>query len=187
MKRILSVAVALVMVLALSVCVFAAETGTYSVTVTEADNWWHETFFSEFLDFNKVAEYDTLTIAVDGVNLVLGYNGAGGGWVQGEATPDVVTLNIADCIFDENSKVALSTAAGDYTLTWTLSKAGEEVTTSEPEDTAAAAAETADAAEADAPADTAAADTAPAPSTGIALAVVPAIIALGAAAISKKR
>ncbi len=179
MKKILAIAIALVMAMALSVTAFAAETGTYTTTITSADEWWHEVMFSEFLDFDKVAEYDTLTIAVDGVNLVFGYNSADGSWAQTDPAPSPITLNVADCKFDEYAKVAVCAAAGDYTITWTLSKADEAVE-APADDTAAEA--PAD----DTPAETPAETPADAPATGLALAVIPAVVAMAAAVVSKK-
>lgn len=69
----------------------------------------------------------------------------------------------------------------------TVSKEGEDAATTAPADTTPADTTPADTTPADTtPTDTASDDTTPAPSTGLALAVVPAIIALGAVAVSKK-
>lgn len=190
MKKILAIALTLVMVMALTISAFAAETGTVTITVTEADNWWHEVHFNELFDLSLVEGYDTLTITVEGVNLVPGYNGADGGWVQPDAVNGTITIDLAGASLDENAKVALSTGSGDYELTWTLSNAGESVDTpavdetetdAEPETPVNDAAETPADNTAETPAEPAA------PATGLALAVVPAVMALAAAQVTKRR
>lgn len=175
MKKVISIIAAIMLIAALSVNIFAAETGTLNVTVTEADNWWHVVKFSEMFDFAAAEGYDTLTITVEGVNLIPGYNSPNG-WVQPEEPANgTATIDLANCILDENGKIALSAATGDYVLTWTLSKAGEEVE---------APAE-AESSESSAPA----ADTngEASPETGITLAVLPAVAAIAAVLVSKKR
>lgn len=183
MKKVISIIAAIMLIAALSVNVFAAETGTLNVTVTEADNWWHEVKFSEMFDFAAAEGYDTLTITVEGVNLIPGYNSPDG-WVQPEEPANgTATIDLANCILDENGKIALSAAAGDYVLTWTLSKAGEEIAApAEPEADAAPKAESS---ENSAPA----ADTneESSPETGITLAALPAVAAIAAVLVSKKR
>ncbi len=183
MKKIISIVAAVMLIAALSVNVFAAETGTLNVTVTEADNWWHEVKFSEMFDFATAEGYDTLTVTVEGVNLIPGYNSPNG-WVQPEEPANgTATIDLANCILDENGKIALSAAAGDYVLTWTLSKAGEEVEApAEPEADAAPESESS---ESTAP--VAEADETASPETGLSLAVLPTVAAIAAVLVSKKR
>lgn len=189
MKKIISIVAAVMLIAALSVNVFAAETGTLNVTVTEADNWWHEVKFSEMFDFATAEGYDTLTVTVEGVNLIPAYNSPDG-WVQAEEPVNgTATIDLANCILDENGKVALSVAAGEYVLTWTLSKAGEEVEApaAEPEADAAPEAESTESSETESTAPAAEADEAASPETGLTLAVLPAVAAIAAVIVSKKR
>lgn len=182
MKRILSVAVALVMVLALGVCAFADDPLTL-------DNFGTSGWDSE---------YDAATKTIT-------FSGAwtGRGWWIGTDAPmtgyEAITIEFEGgaaaagqvvCEYTDGSESDVTTfAAGDASVTAVIkpdspcSQIYVQIG-GDPQPLVLKAVSMA-AKGTSAPAETT--DAADSPDTGIALAVIPAIIAIGAAAVSKKR
>lgn len=228
MKKIISIVTAIMMVMALSVCVFAdVDVSGMDVAFewTEgkaAHDWWtaKDVFSAEdFAKFIEAINTEGAVIEVAGNNTTSGgtMTNFGSDFNAGYMTQMAGDGNYPMGEFDFYLSIADAQAAGKAPETFdnaifqfNVYQSQDDVTVTkvviyvpagaaaESADAAEAPADTADAAEA--PADTAdtAADTADAaeapaattetaPATGIALAVIPAIIALGAVAVSKKR
>ena len=198
MKKLFALAIALVMVFALSVSVFAANSG--STTMSDPDgSWWVQTAFAELTGEDiaaHIADGDTtVTISSpDGGLFLIAYNNDAGVWgypteadLGGAVGTGTYTLELSEIREGEDFFVILRNGSGSYTIEWAFSGAAAEP---EPEPAVDVEPEPeAPAAEPEAPAAEPAPAPAPAPSapaTGLALAVVPAVMALAAVAVSKK-
>lgn len=166
MKKILAIITALTMAAVMTLAVFAADSGSF--TMTADGSWWLQKEFTE-LTGESIEGHQSITFtASEGANLVIAVTDSDENWTQTESsTTHTVDLSGVNSLF-----VILSNGDnGDYEIEWAFvdDAAAEE---------APAATET----EAEAPA---AAESSP--NTGIAFAVIPAIAALAALAVSKKR
>ncbi len=190
MKKIISVLVAVALVAVMSLSIFAAETGTMTVTVPAGSEWWYEVKFTDIFDFSLAEGCDTLTITVEGANFTAGYKAASGEWVQPDASSEPIVIDLANCELNADAKACLSPGAtGDYVLTWTLSKADEsaeapaENTEAPAENTEAPAENT------EAPAENTEtpAETSEPAKTGVVLALLPMAVAAAAVVVSKRK
>lgn len=179
MRKIIAVVVALTMIMALSISVFADNSGTYEASATEDNMWWHETKFFELFDLSELEGATTLTIE-SSVEFTVGYNGENEQWIQPDTGTTAIVIDLTTAVINDAAKVCVRPGnTSPFTITWTIAGGASAPA----EDNAPAADNT--------PAE----DTTPAPSTsentapktGLALAVVPAVMALAAAAVTKKR
>ncbi len=192
MKKIISVLVAVALVAVMSLSIFAAETGTMTVTVPAGSEWWYEVKFTDIFDFSLAEGCDTLTITVEGANFTAGYKAASGEWVQPDASSEPIVIDLANCELNADAKACLSPGAtGDYVLTWTLSKADESADASDADTTTPAEDTTAPAEDTTAPAEDttapAADETSEPAKTGIVLALLPMAVAAAAVVVSKRK
>ena len=231
MKKILSIAVALMMVMALSICVFADDEVVYEYTVPGPvdtnGSWWDTSSGLTSSDADFVAAIQTEgtmlriecdAVAVDGAEghgFQYGFQCTSGNWTmatihsnfangEGVCGADEIVVNgdRAYIYVDAPAFYALAKetieGAGDSIDSWQWISGqctGKNYSIAVVKHAAAEApAETeAPAAETEAPAETTAETEEPAstpapeaPKTGLALAVVPAVMALAAVAVSKK-
>lgn len=180
MKKLLAILTALTMAAVLTMAVFAADSGSF--TMTADGSWWLQKDFTE-LTGESIEGHQSITFtAPTGANLVIAVTDSDGNWTQTEgATTHTVDLSGVDTLF-----VILSNGdTADYEIEWAFvddAAAEEAPAADETEAPAAAEAET-ETTETPAPAT----ETDTSPNTGIVFAVVPAIAALAALAVSKKR
>lgn len=203
MKKLLALVIALMMVMALSVTVFADTTVYVHEFVDPVDTdggWWsNPADFSNDADFVAALQTEGAVLVIvadaDAANgFQFGFQAQGGSWSSGlihsnfangegvigadvAVEGDRATITVDAPAFYAAS-VAAITAAGDSLDTWQWvngQNTGKAYSVSVVVPDAPATNE--------APATT---DTPAAPSTGLALAVVPAVMALAAVAVSKK-
>ena len=183
MKKLLAILTALTMAAVLTMAVFAADSGSF--TMTADGSWWLQKDFTE-LTGESIEGHQSITFtASTGANLVIAVTDSDGNWTQTEAAlTHTIDLSGVSAVF-----VILSNGdTADYEIEWAFvddaaaeAPAADETETEAPDET-----------EAEAPAATET-ETAPAataetsPNTGIAFAVVPAIAALAALGITKKK
>ena len=215
MKKILAIAVAVVMAMALSISVFADDVlFSHDFTDAHADGWWEDTSVNGFgsdADFIAALKTEGAVLRVYG-----DLSGGGQWGFQSTVSWKNVLVKTVDDPSDADNQVIYVPAEGDYLevdaatviagcdaigcdlsgYNW-INGSGAGDTTKIEVVIPAAAEEPAADETAEAPADDAAAEEAPAadeapaaeaaaPSTGIALAVIPAVIAMAAVAVSKK-
>ena len=223
MKKIFAIVVALTMVMALSVSVFAVEgSDEFKLTVGESETWVNKLSDAVTISGTGVYTFTISGLSFDGANMTVLYlkdaagadADANGGSYDGPSTLTGATI-YTKSIKINGEQVALSegyptgtTDAGIYDICWfniwgnsyfeayngTVNDIEVVIeVVNEGEEPSAPAAEEAPAANR-APAETTtssneeapAASTSTAPKTGIALAVVPAVMALAAVAVTKK-
>lgn len=182
MKKILAILTALTMAAVMTVAVFAADSGSF--TMTADGSWWLQKDFTELTGVSIEGHQSITFTAPTGANLVIAVTDSDGNWTQTEgATTHTVELSGVSAVF-----VILSNGdTADYEIEWAfVDDAAAEAPAA---DNTVVAAEPA---EAEAPAATET-ETAPAattensPKTGVAFAVIPAITALAALGITKKK
>ena len=183
MKKLLAILTALTMAAVLTMAVFAADSGSF--TMTADGSWWLQKDFTE-LTGESIEGHQSITFtAPTGANLVIAVTDSDGNWTQTEAAlTHTIDLSGVDTLF-----VILSNGdTADYEIEWAFvdDAAAEEAPAADETETEAAA-ET----EAEAPATETvaapAATTETSPKTGIALAVIPAIAALAAMTVTKRK
>ena len=168
---------AALIVMALSVSAFAANSGTFTVEITT--DWWQQANFAD-LTGESIEGHETLTIScTDGGNLIMCYNDASGEWVQLDVPENKYEIDLSLIGEDKEVFVVFSNESGNtYTVEWSFGDAAGANT--EPE--------TADGSETAAAAGTSSTANENAnPDTGLAIAVIPAVISLAAVVVSKKR
>ena len=178
MKKILAVIVAVMMAMTLVMSVSAEE---YAGEVPAGSEWWYEVMIHDIIPLENLEGHSTITFGCD-CNFAAGYN-EGDTWIQRtELTTDPITIDLSTATINNDSKIMLQKgSAGAFTITYTFDgaeAAAPAETPAETEAEAPAAEET--------PAETPAETETKAPATGLALAVVPAVMALAAVAVSKK-
>lgn len=177
MKKLLAILTALTMAAVLTMAVFAADSGSF--TMTADGSWWLQKDFTE-LTGESIEGHQSITFtAPTGANLVIAVTDSDGNWTQTEgATTHTVDLSGVDTLF-----VILSNGdTADYEIEWAfVDDAAAEAPAADNTVVVAEPAET----ETEAPAATET-ETA-APETGIALAVIPAIAALAAMTVTKRK
>lgn len=183
MKKLLAILTALTMAAAMTVAVFAADSGSF--TMTADGSWWLQKDFTE-LTGESIEGHQSITFTASaGANLIIAVTDSDGNWTQNEgSTTYTIDLNGISNVF-----VILSNGdTADYEIEWAFvdDAAAEEAPAADETETEAAA-ET----EAEAPATETvaapAATTETSPKTGIALAVIPAIAALAAMTVTKRK
>ena len=211
MKKILAIAVAVVMAMALSISVFADTIFEYEFKdpVDTAGSWWsNPADFTNNADFIAALQTEgavlKITFDAAATGYQFGLQAQNGGYASGlihsnfangegcigamdtVTEGDKTTITVDAPAFYAAAKAAIE--AGGSTLdTWQWVN-GQETGKcySVVVETAAEAPAADETAEAPAADEAPAANDAAAPSTGIALAVIPAVIAMAAAAVSKK-
>ena len=177
MKKLLAILTALTMAAVMTLVVFAADSGSF--TMTADGSWWLQKDFTE-LTGESIEGHQSITFtAPTGANLVIAVTDSDGNWTQSEAAlTHTIDLSGVSAVF-----VILSNGdTADYEIEWAfVDDAAAEAPAADETETEAEPAET----ETEAPAATET-ETA-APETGIGLAVVPAIAALAALGITKKK
>ncbi len=212
MKKIFAVVVAIAMVMALSVPAFAIE-GSQDLVLVTQDNVSWQTHVSDKVTVNGAGEYTfTLSgLSFDGAAMTVLYikdanavevESAGGTYdgTNGLTGATILTkslkINGEEVALTDGYVTGVNESSGLIDICWYniwassfMDAPSGTVTDIEVvvEVVDAAEAAEAPAAEEAPAADAAPADTAAAPETGIALAVVPAVVALAAAVISKRR
>lgn len=185
MKKLLAILTAITMAAAMTVAVFAADSGSF--TMTADGSWWLQKDFTE-LTGESIEGHQSITFtAPTGANLVIAVTDSDGNWTQSEAAlTHTIDLSGVSAVF-----VILSNGdTADYEIEWAFvddaaaeeAPAADETETETPAETEA---ETPAATETETAPATAAAETSP--NTGIALAVAPAIAALAAMTVTKRK
>ncbi len=178
MKKILAVIVAVMMAMTLVMSVSADE---YAGEVPAGSEWWYEVMIKDIIPLENLEGHSSITFGCD-CNFAAGYN-EGDTWIQRtDLSTEPITIDLTTATINDDSKIMLQKgSAGAFTITYTLDDGAAAPAEETP---AEAPAET----EAEAPAaeETPAETETKAPATGLALAVVPAVVALAAVAVSKK-
>lgn len=185
MKKALSIILALILCAALPVSIFAEDSGSF--TMSGDGSWWVQKTFLELSGEFAVEEHETLTISSpDGGILLAGYNSiSAGAWTNTEDGVSSFTLDLSDVSGDIH--IILRNESGDYTIEWAYDLPPAEEEPAEPETTVDESEPAVEETDTSDEAESAPAEETAVPETGLSLAIVPAVIALSAVVISKRR